>query len=521
MFKTVTRMAFAIGLAALMPLVGQGQAVPDLVDLIAQIEPSVVRIETEDGLGSGFVTAADGTVVTNFHVIAGNSSATIHFADGKSFDVIGVLAMDEDRDLAVLSTAAKDLPALPIATELPRRGVEVVTFGAPAGLSFSTSTGIISAIREGNEPSEQMLELSAGQWLQTTAPISPGNSGGPLVNRQGMVVGANTFHISGGQNLNFAISCIDINEMLALAVGKEPIPLEEAVGKIQPREAKPVDPELVQQITREYLQETREFARTFIAIIDTLIDNADEELRLTSQGTVDRSLPLIRTGHRRLIRGGFTYVFPSEALKRHVVEEATDELNRLLDDRAKMSDHGAGLVYIATHAGPPLSLTTPGSLGSVASLRVLQILGDDHFIGEMEDRTKSQVVVSVVGIDTRAMLTDHVVGQGLYLFSGIELVKDSEGTELRIARIQHVPKKDFARWSEPLAAEFKPREGTFREWTDLTGKFRVSAELIGVRDSVVTLRRESGEVIKVPTERLSLEDRKRLRPPRSPRPTRR
>ena len=113
-----------------------GQENISLADLIAEIEPSVVRIETEDGIGSGFVATKEGVVVTNLHVLAGSVKAKVRFIDGKEFDVLGVLATDEERDLAIIDTACKDVSPLKIATELPRKGTSVVTFGAPAGLSF-------------------------------------------------------------------------------------------------------------------------------------------------------------------------------------------------------------------------------------------------------------------------------------------------------------------------------------------------------------------------------------------------
>ncbi|OYW19573.1 MAG: hypothetical protein B7Z55_08595 [Planctomycetales bacterium 12-60-4] len=192
----------------------------DFPELISLVEPSVVRINvvTTDGVGngSGFVVDDQGTIITNHHVMANVVRAEVEFVDGTKTPVVGFRWFHDRKDIAVIDI---DLPPeklrpIEVASELPKKGVTVMAFGAPRGLSFTSSDGIVSALRSEDEAKEQFDH--EGRWVQTTAPISPGNSGGPLVDRFGRVVGMNSFYIE-GQSLNFALSCVDIAEAMATA----------------------------------------------------------------------------------------------------------------------------------------------------------------------------------------------------------------------------------------------------------------------------------------------------------------
>lgn len=193
----------------------------DLADVVASVEPSVVRINTYgregSGCGSGFLLDDHGTIVTNYHVIEHATSATAMFSDGEQTPIAGYLLLSKQKDIAILR--AKNVKAsrkpLSLARELPQKGETTIAFGAPLGLSFTASDGIVSAVRRHEELEALIngLDLRV-TWIQTTSPISPGNSGGPLVNARGEVIGINTI-IFGvgrehGQNLNFAVSSLDV-----------------------------------------------------------------------------------------------------------------------------------------------------------------------------------------------------------------------------------------------------------------------------------------------------------------------
>jgi WD40 repeat protein len=205
-----------------------------LVDLIAKLKPGTVRIdvttEQGSGVGSGFVLDRQGTVVTNYHVIEGAKSVEVVFSDRSTAKSTGYLAISPGRDVAIIridATQDQLHPAV-VAKQLPPEGEKVAALGAPRGLSFTTSDGIVSAIRAGDDLRETFMKMAGhdeyarlgydvnATWIQTSAPISPGNSGGPLVNMRGEVIGINTWGAREGQ-LNFAATCVTIREVLATA----------------------------------------------------------------------------------------------------------------------------------------------------------------------------------------------------------------------------------------------------------------------------------------------------------------
>ncbi|MCH8922172.1 MAG: trypsin-like peptidase domain-containing protein [Planctomycetes bacterium] len=213
-----------------------------LPDLIEKVEPSVVLIRVTGaggkGVGSGFVVDRRGYIATNYHVVEGAQRAEVVFRDKSHFEVKGFLAATREKDLAILKIdcPADKLIAVALAGKLPRKGEQVAALGAPKGFDFTTSDGIVSAIRSGRDIRASFLanigtDVYAATrysldmtWIQTSAPISPGNSGGPLVNMVGEVVGVNTWKYRDGQNLNFAGSALEVTALLKRVKGK-PRPL--------------------------------------------------------------------------------------------------------------------------------------------------------------------------------------------------------------------------------------------------------------------------------------------------------
>ena len=201
----------------------------DLADIVERVEPSVVRIDTDLGIGSGVVVDAEKRwIVTNYHVIEGATTAKVTFRGGKTAKVNGYRSAYSTRDSALLEIEKPDDPLVPIPIRdgLPRKGEKVAAFGNPRGYSFSTSEGIVSAIRTGAELREMHGPSfdPASTWLQTTAAISGGNSGGPLVDMEGRLLGLNTWTRTDAQNLNFAIGAPDIKKMITTSrAGVKPL----------------------------------------------------------------------------------------------------------------------------------------------------------------------------------------------------------------------------------------------------------------------------------------------------------
>ncbi|MBQ7961909.1 MAG: trypsin-like peptidase domain-containing protein [Clostridia bacterium] len=157
--------------------------------------------------GSGFFTTTDGKVVTNYHVIDGMYEIFVTDYNGNTYDVVQVLAYSEDMDIAVLKVNAKSTPAV-LNYATPRTGAVAYTLGSSKGMTDTFSNGIIS---NGSRVVEEYHPTMS--YIQTTAPISQGNSGGPLINDMAEVIGINSWMRTDGQNLNFAIPVKYINEL--------------------------------------------------------------------------------------------------------------------------------------------------------------------------------------------------------------------------------------------------------------------------------------------------------------------
>jgi S1-C subfamily serine protease len=189
--------------------IGRGQALT--TEEIAKLAlPSVVSITVvgKDGKiakeGSGFVVG-DNLIVTNFHVVRGTHTMTANFQNGRSETVYGVVNYDTDHDLALIYVNTHGVKPLPLQTSISVPiGEPVVAVGSPEGLGGSISTGVVSALRTSSNM----------KIIQTTAAISPGSSGGALIDPQGRVLGVTSFFVEGGQNLNFAYSAYYIKALL-------------------------------------------------------------------------------------------------------------------------------------------------------------------------------------------------------------------------------------------------------------------------------------------------------------------
>jgi len=195
--------------------------------------PSVVIVENfnEDGekaaQGSGYVFSGDGIIITNYHVIRGAKSLNVKVPGSEPYRVDSVLGYEIDHDLAALQVSGSSLPALSTETiEVPKVGDRVVAIGAPLGLESTVSEGIVSALRD----------AGAMHIIQTTASISPGSSGGPLLNEYGKVIGLTTSTVRDGQSLNFVVSARHVSELLSR---RQPISLEEMLSQTQVSEPLP------------------------------------------------------------------------------------------------------------------------------------------------------------------------------------------------------------------------------------------------------------------------------------------
>jgi S1-C subfamily serine protease len=184
--------------------------------------PSVVFITCIDAkgqvsTGSGVILRADGIIATNFHVISDVVAAKIQLSNSDIYDDVSVIDADERKDIAILKIKAVNLPVLNVAdSDSIKVGATVYAIGSPRGLTGSLSSGLISSLRPASELSP---ELTGFRIIQFTAPISPGSSGGALLDDTGKLLGLVFAYRSGGQNLNAAIPVNYVAPLAANAKG--------------------------------------------------------------------------------------------------------------------------------------------------------------------------------------------------------------------------------------------------------------------------------------------------------------
>ncbi|MDO8459721.1 MAG: trypsin-like peptidase domain-containing protein [Nanoarchaeota archaeon] len=166
---------------------------------------SVVTISTPKAAASGFIINPAGYIVTNYHVIAGGEGDISVVTYGKKRISATLIGQDQERDLALLKIAGTYLSLDLANSDNLQVGKKVIAIGNPLGLSFTVTGGIISALhRKGSN--------GLPEYIQTDVSLNPGNSGGPLIDTSGEVVGINNFKIGGAESLGFALESNIIRE---------------------------------------------------------------------------------------------------------------------------------------------------------------------------------------------------------------------------------------------------------------------------------------------------------------------
>jgi S1-C subfamily serine protease len=200
-------------------------------DIVSESMPSIVVVSTSDGWGSGFLVSSTGVVVTNAHVVRGHPSASVALGNGTTVESTDIF-IDEDRDLALIKLPGNGYPFLKISHTLPAVGADVLAIGSPGlgdmRLTNTVTKGIVSGIRNSE----------SGTWIQSDTAINHGNSGGPLINRRGEVVGVTTLRLTPSEyaGMNFSLASTEIDQLLHSKFGVQlstPEPVSNQAGNAE------------------------------------------------------------------------------------------------------------------------------------------------------------------------------------------------------------------------------------------------------------------------------------------------
>ncbi|MDP4012527.1 MAG: trypsin-like peptidase domain-containing protein [Candidatus Nanoarchaeia archaeon] len=177
----------------------QNGVTEEFIEVANKVIPAVVSIDAGEATGSGFIINNEGHIITNYHVIRNRDDIRIYLADKRIFSA-KVIGFDEETDVALIKIEGKDLPIIAFGdSNLLMVGQKVAAVGSPFGLESTITTGIISAKHRTRG------RTIYRDFIQTDANVNPGNSGGPLVNLNGEVIGMNTFILAQSEGLGFSI----------------------------------------------------------------------------------------------------------------------------------------------------------------------------------------------------------------------------------------------------------------------------------------------------------------------------
>lgn len=422
-------------------------AVTDFSNLVEQVASGVVRInvskKTSDGeiaeyvlqqyfggrmpsmpmvehiYGAGFFISADGYILTNHHVVAGADAITVTMNDRTELDA-KLVGTDEASDVAVLKVEGGVFPALPVATQYELKvGEPVLAIGSPFGFDYSASAGIVSA------KSRNFTKEAAVPFIQTDVALNPGNSGGPLFNQRGEVVGVNSriFSETGGyMGLSFSIpidAAMDIYRQIRqngrvvrvyLGIGVQDIDrnLAEAYGLDKPKGA------LLTSITPDAIADELGLRRgdLILNFNGVHINHASDLLNMINRAKPNDQFVLIyrRDGHDQMVKGRFS----TNADNRPVAQK--QQALRLGISLKGLSDRQARVLGIK--GGVVITLVDAYGLAARSGLQagdvVLRFYQKD--IASVADFEKA-----VKSLPSEGVVTVHLLRQGIPTIVGMRI----------------------------------------------------------------------------------------------------
>jgi hypothetical protein len=489
--------AIAAGLGVTSVAFAQGRL--DLSPIIAKVKPSVALIQVVEngkilGNGSGFVVDAKGMIATNFHVVDGAKELIVTFPadkDKRIFAVKGFVGILPGKDMALIMIDPKDkvLTALPLAKAVPAQGEPVVAFGAPLGLSDTVTDGIVSAIREGADLRDMLKRGGRDEykdslgydldihWIQTSAPISPGNSGGPLVNARGEVIGINSFVSQMGQNLNFSLSTLHLQDLIT----KSGTTVQPLSSLPPPRKHHAAGPDIGDTATTldiwKQLNKAKNSLAAKIAVAEKKIqENPELDSRMPAAHQNKRNKKVSKF-YRDISKSYSDFATTVKALKG---EDADKDLILAVIEEGNIAEK------LNTSYGALADAVLQGATGIEAVIvKIKQSLAD---INSHHDVLRVNL--------------SRKYGKPFPTLQ--DTAKDDDG-ETDNASADDTKKDDA---DGKAKSDVSKRLSAVRTWVDSTGKFKIDARFRGTEGGKAKLEKSDGTILRVPLKSLSEEDRR-------------
>ena len=509
---------FAIVVAFATFVVALPSAAQDLADVIEKCERSVVRIEVKgkngDSLGSGFVVRSEGIICTNVHVLAGAQKATATFANGDSYEIEGTYYFDESRDICIAQLAGEDFPKMVVSRVPPRKGETVTALGAPSGLSFTATTGIVSALRNG----EQLGKDRAGTWIQIDAALSPGNSGGPLINGKGRVIAMSTLASTGrSQNLNFGISAGDIRDAIKESDEFDLVSLPDGVGEIETDDDGGGGPDSIidrptipEKAIAEYVESCREDYPRLAKKINRAHLDVNKELRLKKRGEVPLPRGNFRSDTVVMVNSRTKkeqYFFRSDRVKDRQVRDAEKRAKKLKEVKSALSKNVTddSLFAMVQHAGQFLDPSDKGSIGVLEDAIMIHPYNDHDAVVEFDEQPCLLWLPSTSGL-----ARDSDVPSTTVYVAGTQTVLLPGDSTMAVTLLIAVKESEFKKaiFGDKQMAAKKGSKDEMRTWT--AGKHSVVAKVVRVTADEVVLEKTNGKTSVVPRKLLSDSDNEYL-----------
>jgi S1-C subfamily serine protease len=489
----------------------------DVSDVISKSEQSVVGIVVKtakgEALGSGFLVKSSGILVTNVHVMAEATSAECVFEDGRKVSIKGTYYFDPARDICIAQVDGDGFQPISIASSLPRKGEQVIALGCPQGLTFSATRGIVSAIRQ-QEEFRQMVgrPKMEGTWIQIDAAISGGNSGGPLINARGEVVGMSTLASTGNaQNLNFGISNQDISEAIAKADNAPLINLQSGIGRVDMAEHRPDSKrsliqkgEIPKAALEDYIARGRREYKELVKDLRKEASEAKKKLETMRKGEsripANTNASVVVQIHRDVEK----YFFRDESTKRTEVSRqqsyvsSLDQIVKQIPVQSKSDPDDEAMMALLFHAGPWLDPRNVNKIGFMRGAVSLTAFNEHEAVVSFNETPFLMWMDSTAGLSEGETIKPAPV-----FVVGTQTLKFPDGRQQAVTVLSTVTEKELR---AAIFGETKLANSEFRTWTDTTGKFSIDAKLVEISGSEVVLEGRDGKRKPVPIGKLSKED---------------